>query len=126
MQERIIKLPYKPLGSVPSAGAVIVGDFVFVAGVDGVNPETGKLVGNVESQTQMAVENIRSILEKAGTSLDNVIKSTIYITKREDVDIVFDTMMKMIPKMEDKVNCDLWIEGLPGGSLVKIEVVAVK
>ena len=61
------------------------GDLVFVAGQTGRHPVTGELGKDVREQTQNTIERIKVILEASGSSLDNVLKATTHLTKREDL-----------------------------------------
>ena len=61
------------------------GDLVFVAGQTGRHPVTGELGKDVREQTRNTIERIKMVLEAAGTSLDNVLTVTTYLTRREDL-----------------------------------------
>ena len=61
------------------------GDLVFVSGQTGRHPKTGELGKDIREQTRNTLERIKAILEASGTSLDNVLTATSYLTKREDV-----------------------------------------
>jgi len=62
------------------------GDLVFVAGQTGRHPTTGELGADIREQTRNVLERIKLILEAAGTSLDNVLTATTYLTNRDDLD----------------------------------------
>ena len=61
------------------------GDLVFVAGQTGRHPVTGEVGDGIRDQTRNTLERIKTILEAAGTSLDNVLTATTYLTRREDL-----------------------------------------
>lgn len=65
--------------------AVRFGDLVFVAGQTGRHPVSGEVGKGVREQTRYAIERVKAILEAAGTSLENVLTVTAYLTKREDL-----------------------------------------
>jgi len=86
-------MPTKQVIHVPLAAAnphlspaVRFGDLVFVAGQTGRHPDSGELGRDVAEQTRFALERVRRILAAAGTSLDNVLSVTTYLTRREDLD----------------------------------------
>ena len=62
------------------------GNLVFVAGQTGRHPVTGELGADIREQTRNTLERIRAILQQAGSSLDNVLTATTYLTRREDLD----------------------------------------
>jgi 2-iminobutanoate/2-iminopropanoate deaminase len=61
------------------------GNLVFVAGQTGRHPKTGELGKDIREQTRNTLERIKAILEAAGTSLDNVLTATVYLTRRDDL-----------------------------------------
>ena len=65
--------------------ATTFGNLVFVSGQTGRHPKTGELGKDIREQTRNTLERIRTILEAAGTSLDNVLTATTYLTRREDL-----------------------------------------
>src|SRR5437763_7294505 len=74
-----------PLPAGPYSQAVIAGEFVYVAGQGPTDPATGRKVeGGVQAETQQVLKNIQSILEAAGTSMENVVKVNVYLADRND------------------------------------------
>lgn len=68
----------------PFSQAIVHGDTVYVSGQVGTNPETGEVVdGGIEAETRQTMENISAILAAAGTSMDNVVKATVFL---DDID----------------------------------------
>ena len=85
-------MPKKEIVTVGSAApnpnlsaATKFGNLVFVAGQTGRHPKTGEVGKDVREQTRNILERVKSILEAAGTSLDNVLTATTYLTRREDL-----------------------------------------
>jgi len=73
----------KPIG--PYSQAVKVGQLIFSSGQIALDPLSGNLVeGDVASQTKQVIENLRAVLESAGSSLDHVVKTTIYLKNMDD------------------------------------------
>jgi len=74
---------------VPFARSVVVGDFVFVSGCSGQTLETFHVSSdNVVEQTEVALDKVRGALEEAGTSMDNIVKTVLYLKHMEDYDRV--------------------------------------
>jgi len=114
----------KPLG--PYSQAVIEGDFIFLAGQGCTNPETGKLeLGDVQSETKRTFENIRAILEAAGSSLDDVTKCNVYLRDINDfaaMNEVYETFFSAPFPARTTIQAG----ALPGGIAVEIECIAKK
>lgn len=113
----------KPIG--PYSQAVKVGDFIFVSGQIGINPITGKLVeGGVREQARQALENVKAILEEAGSSIDDVVLTVVFLTDMafyRDLNDVYVQYFKTPP-----ARAVVGVKDLPAGALVEILVVAVK
>ena len=73
------------------------GNLVFVAGQTGRHPKTGDLGKDIREQTRNTLERIKMILEAAGTSLDNVLTATTYLTRREDLAAYNEEYAKYFP-----------------------------
>lgn len=112
----------KPLG--PYSQAVIEGDFIFVAGQGCTNPLTGKLeLGDVRSETKRTFENVRAILEAAGSSLDDVMKVNVYLRDIKDfagMNEVYETFFAAPFPARTTIQAG----ALPGGIAVEIECIA--
>lgn len=73
----------QPIG--PYSAYRIAGDFVFCSGQIGMNPETGELVqGGIEAETRQVLENIKGVLENSGRTLQDVVKTTIFLADMND------------------------------------------
>src|SRR5688572_26318211 len=73
----------KPVG--PYSQAIVEGDFVFVSGQGPINPATGSLeLGDVRMETKRVFENLRAILQAAGSSLEHVVKCNVYLRDIND------------------------------------------
>ena len=97
-------MPRKEIVTVDAAGAnpnlslaTRFGGLVFVAGQTGRHPKTGELGKDIREQTRNTLERVKVILEAAGTSLDNVLTATTYLTRREDLAAYNEEYAKYFP-----------------------------
>ena len=80
MSKRIIRTEHTPVASGPASQAVVANGMIFVAGQVAIDPRTEQLVlGDARVQTKRVMENIRAVLEAAGSSLDKVVKATVFL-----------------------------------------------
>ena len=80
MQRNVIQTDKAPAAVGPYSQAVRVGHFVFTAGQVGIDPAAGKIVAeDVVGQTHQVMRNLREVLRQAGTDLDNVVKTTVFL-----------------------------------------------
>ena len=112
----------KPVG--PYSQAIIEGDFIFVAGQGPIDPRTGKReTGNVRSETTRVFENLKGILEAAGSSLEQVVKCNVYLRDINDfaaMNEVYQTYFT--PPFPARTT--IQAGALPGGIAVEIECIA--
>ena len=83
--KEIITCPQIAAGQAPLSQATRFGNLVFVAGNTGRHPTTSVVGKDIKEQTAFALQRIQMILETAGSSLDNVLTNTCYVTNREDL-----------------------------------------
>ena len=119
-------IPNTPKALGPYSKTAEANGFVFLSGNTGINPETGQLAGaSIEEQTAQVLKNISTILEFHGLTFANVIKTTIFLTDMND----FKTVNEMYAKaLGDSKPARSTVEAskLPGGSIVEIEMIAVR
>jgi 2-iminobutanoate/2-iminopropanoate deaminase len=114
----------KPVG--PYSQAIVEGDFIFVSGQGPINPRTGSLeLGDARSETKRVFENMRAILEAAGSSLEHVVKCNVYLREIKDfaaMNEVYATFFS--PPFPARTT--IQAGALPGGIAVEIECIAKK
>ncbi|MTK53429.1 RidA family protein [Paludibacter sp.] len=124
--KRIISTPNAPAAIGPYSQAVEANGTLYVSGQIPIDPATGKLVeGDVSAQAKQVFSNIRAILDEAGYSFADVVKSTVYLSDMSyfaDVNAVY----KEYYQAECPARAAFAVKGLPLGSLVEIETIAVK
>ncbi len=105
--------------------AVRFQQFVFVAGTLGIDPETGKLVtGGTRAQVRQALENIKAILEEAGTSLDNALKVNCYLRDMSDYKAYNEVYGECFDMDVPPVRTTVGVGSFVGEIAVEIEVIA--
>lgn len=111
-----------PLG--PYSEAVKVGDFVFVSGQKGLNLSGSMVPGGIEAETRQALENIKAILETAGSSLSEVVMTTVFITDMSEfakMNGVYGQYFTEAPPARSTVE----VSKIPGGGKVEISAIVV-
>lgn len=108
----------------PYCHAVKVGKMIFTSGQLGINPETGKLADGLEAQTIQALANLKTILEQAGSGMDCLVKTTVFVQNMSDFPTVNKLYGMLIPQPYPARSC-VEVAKLPAGGLVEIEASAV-
>jgi 2-iminobutanoate/2-iminopropanoate deaminase len=108
----------------PYSQAISSGPFVFCAGQLGLDPATGDLVeGGVEAQTERALRNLASVLDAAGASIADVVKTTVFLADIDDFAAVNAVYARHMPDPAP-ARSTFAVGALPKGGLVEIEAIA--
>jgi 2-iminobutanoate/2-iminopropanoate deaminase len=117
--------PNMPRALGPYSHVVRAGDFLFVSGQGGLDPGTGNLVGETfEQQARQAFENLSTVLQAAGSSLANVVKTTIFCADASAFATSNQLYAEYFP--ENPPARSVPIVQLPRGLLISIECIAVR
>jgi len=109
----------------PYEQAIKVGDFVYTAGQIPIDPQTGNLVsGGIAEQTRQVLENLKAVLESAGSSLDKVIKATVFLKSMADFTALNNVYGEYLSKAKP-ARSTVAVADLPRGALVEIDLVAM-
>lgn len=109
----------------PYSAAIRVGDFVYASGQTPIVPETGELVeGGVTQQTDQVLKNVSAVLEAAGLSLANVVKTTVFLTDMGDFANMNEKYAEYFTEPYP-ARSTVAVAALPKAASVEIEVVAV-
>jgi len=123
-QKKVITSDKAPKAIGPYSMAVSTGCLVYTSGQLGLNPATGTLVeGGVQAQTRQALEHVKSVLEAAGTTLENVVKTTVFLQDLND----FAQMNAVYAEYftsDQPARSAFQVAALPKGAAVEIEAVA--
>ena len=124
MRKEVVPTPQVPPARVRLSQAAKAGDWVFASGQLGLDVATGRLVpGGIAAETRQVCENLKAILEAAGSSLDRVVKVTIYmadLAELMDMNTVFSRYFPVDPPARTTFQC----VALVGGARVEIEATA--
>jgi 2-iminobutanoate/2-iminopropanoate deaminase len=108
----------------PYSQAVIAGDLVFVAGQGPIDPATGRYEpADIRAETKRALENVKAILEAAGSSLDRVVKVTVYLRDLRD----FEAMNEVYASFFEPpypARATIQAAALPKGFAIEIDAIA--
>jgi 2-iminobutanoate/2-iminopropanoate deaminase len=103
-----------------------IGNLVFTAGQIGLDPATGQFVsGDVQDQTRRALTSIQAILETAGASLSDVVKTTVFLSDMGNFKLMNEVYMQFFEEPYPARSA-VAVKDLPLGALVEIEAIAVK
>lgn len=108
----------------PYSQAVKAGNFIYVSGQLPINAETGEMPADIKAQTKQSLENVKAILNEAGATMDNVVKSTVYLADMS----LFGDMNEVYAQYFNggvfPARAAFAVKELPKKALVEIEVVA--
>jgi 2-iminobutanoate/2-iminopropanoate deaminase len=113
-----------PFQGAPYSQAIAAGGFVFVSGQLGVKPGDTAISGRIDEQTEQVFANLKAILEEAGTALDRLVKTTVYLQHLDDFQAMNEVYAKHVGK-QPPARATVEVAKLPSGALVEIEAVAL-
>ncbi len=124
MNKQIVTTSEAPAAVGPYSQGVRLGDFIFTAGQLGIRPGTKDFAGpDIESQTHQALENLKAILEAAGSCLEHVVKCTVFLQDIDEfsrMNEIYGQFFETNPPARSAVQ----VAALPLGGRVEIEAIA--
>jgi 2-iminobutanoate/2-iminopropanoate deaminase len=112
-----------PFQGAPYSQAIAHGGLVFVSGQLGIDAEGNMVEGGISEQTAQVMQNLSAILEAAGSSLQNVVKATIFLADLGDFQAMNDVYARHMGD-EPPARATFQVAALPSGALIEIEVIA--
>ena len=112
-----------PFQGAPYSQAIAHGGLVFVSGQVGVDPGGNMVEGGIAEQTEQVMRNLSAILEAAGTSLQNVVKATIFLADLGDFQAMNEVYARHMGD-EPPARATFQVAALPAGAVVEIEMIA--
>jgi len=124
MKRQVIATEGAPAAVGPYSQAIQIGDLVFTAGQIGIDPQAKRLVeGGIEAQTRQTLNNLKAILEAAGTSMAHAVKVTVYLQDIQDFKAMNEVYAEFFPAAPP-ARAAAQVAALPLGAMVMIDTVA--
>ena len=110
----------------PYSQAIACGSFIFASGQLGLNPATGELAEGVTEQAKQSLTNLKAVLEAAGSGLDRVVKTTVFLKHISDFAAVNEVYASFFTDGAFPARSAVEVASLPKDGLVEIEAIAEK
>lgn len=123
--KKVISTTNAPAAIGPYSQAIEANGLVFASGQIPVNPATGEIPEGIEAQAEQVMTNMKNLLEAAGTSIENVVKTTVFIKSMDDFGTINGIYSKYFEKDCPARSC-VEISRLPKDVLLEMEAIAVK
>ena len=124
MERNRISTENAPAALGPYSQAIVANGFVFCSGTVGIDPQTGVLPKGVAEQTERALLNLSAILDAAGSSLERLVKTTIFYANVEDFATINEVYGRHMPDPPPARSAPANV-ALPRGLLISIEAIGV-
>lgn len=123
--KKVISTDKAPAAIGPYSQAIEVNNMVYTSGVIPVNPATGEIPEGAKAQAEQAFSNLTNLVEAAGSSMDHVIKTTVFIKEMNDFGTINEVYERFFPAPFPARSC-VEVARLPKDVLLEIEAVALK
>ena len=124
--KKVISTPKAPAAIGPYSQAIEINDMIFTSGIIPINPANGTLVdGSIEEQTKQVFDNMKGLLEDAGSSLDKIIKTTVFIKNMNDFSRINEVYASYFTGDFPSRSC-VEVARLPKDVLIEVEAIAYK
>ncbi|EEH98472.1 RidA family protein [Clostridium tertium] len=123
MQKEIISTSKAPSAIGPYSQGIKIGEMVFTSGQIPVNPATGEVVTEIKAATRQSLENVKAVLEEAGSSLEKVVKVVVFIKDMNDFGQVNEVYGEYFNENPPARSC-VEVARLPKDCVIEIEAVA--
>jgi 2-iminobutanoate/2-iminopropanoate deaminase len=125
MNKETVATDRAPKAIGPYEQAIKVGEFVYTAGQVPIDPRTGNLVeADIAAQTRQVLENLKAVLEAAGSSLDRVVKATVFLKNMGDFAAMNDVYAQYLGKSKP-ARSTVAVAELPRDALIEIDFIAL-
>ncbi|MFW9945034.1 MAG: RidA family protein [Candidatus Sifarchaeia archaeon] len=125
MNREVVSSEKAPKAIGPYSQAIKAGNFVFCSGQIPFNPDTGELIlGSITDQTRQVLANLKSVLEAAGTTMENVVKATVFLEDMDDFGEMNSEYSRWFSE-EPPARAAIQVARLPKDVGIEIEVIAL-
>jgi 2-iminobutanoate/2-iminopropanoate deaminase len=125
MEKQIVSTPSAPKAIGPYEQAIKVGDLIYASGQIPLDPATGNLVeNNITIQTRQVMENLKAVLTAAGSSLERVVKTTVFLKNISDFAAMNEVYGEYLNNAKP-ARSTVAVADLPRGALVEIDLIAI-
>jgi 2-iminobutanoate/2-iminopropanoate deaminase len=125
MNKETVSTDKAPKAIGPYEQAIRVGDFVYASGQIPLDPKTGNLIeGDIKIQTRRVMENLKAVVEAAGSSLDRIVKTTVFLKNIGDFAAMNEVYAEYLGAAKP-ARSTVAVADLPRGALVEIDLIAL-
>lgn len=124
--KEIVNTDQAPAAIGPYSQGIITGNLIITSGQLPLNPATGIFPEGIEKQTKQSLENVKAILEKAGSSMDAVIKTTVFLSDMNNFAAMNEVYATFFKEGSYPSRSAVEVARLPKDALVEVEVIAKK
>lgn len=125
MTKKVISTDKAPAAIGPYSQAIDLGEMIMTSGVIPVVPETGEIPEGSVAQARVAFTNMKNLVEAAGSSMDKVVKTTVFIKEMNDFGAINEVYAEFFPEPYPARSC-VEVARLPKDVMLEIEVIAIK
>jgi 2-iminobutanoate/2-iminopropanoate deaminase len=125
MNKEVISTANAPKAIGPYEQAIKIGEFVYASGQIPLDPKTGNIIeGDIKVQTRRALENLKAVLEASGSSLERVVKTTVFLKNIADFAPMNEVYAEYLGSAKP-ARSTVAVADLPRGALVEIDLIAL-
>lgn len=117
-----IKTANAPAAIGPYSQAIVSGNMLYTSGQIPINPETGEIPEGVEAQARQALTNVKNLIEASGASIDNVVKTSVFIKNMNDFAKINEIYAEFFTEPYPARSC-VEVAALPKGVLLEVETI---
>lgn len=124
-QKEVISSSNAPRAIGPYSAGIRVGQMIFTAGQLGIDPESGEFIqGGIVAETRQALKNLTAVLAEAGASLENVVKTTVFLRDMDDFSLMNGVYAQFFTE-DPPARSAVQVARLPKDAAIEIEAIAV-